>query len=359
MNALRSPHQLDPSCARGGSARHGVWPRAAALLLASTLLLGPLPALAQEEPPPDPELEQIKKEQARVDLEKAKLELAEKARAARFPKPTSSPLAGTTETNDVAFIEELIQGHNSVNAAADRVARRICTELPTARVIVVHNQSSVGMMTTYAAGRKRIEALKRRYDRVIAEEGAALTADTERPMPRPGFAEAAGRSDGRSLAAGLSAATSVVGSFVDFLSFFRTNVDIKGTTFDVGNAVFVSSLFNSLRNSQNDCRAPISLYHPAALPPNVMAPPNSPLLNEIEELFAKRDDAEDLKRRIDGRVARKRQQIEDLKKLVSDAQKAIKKYEDDLAKEDEGGEDEDDPIDRIAPAGGGGRANPA
>ncbi|HEY0171085.1 MAG TPA: hypothetical protein VGB98_08675, partial [Pyrinomonadaceae bacterium] len=346
------------SPARGSGARPGVWPRAAALLLASALLLGPLPALAQEEPPPDPELEQIKKEQARVDLEKAKLELAEKARSARFPKPTSSPLAGTTGTNDATFIEELIQGHNSVNAAADVVARRICTELPGPRVIVVHNSSSVGMMTTYAAGRKRIEALKRRYDRVSAEEAAALSADTDRPMPRPGFAEAAGRADGRSLAAGLGAATSVVGSFVDFLSFFRTNVDIRGSTFDVGNAVFVSSLFNSLRNTQNNCRSAVNLYHPAALPPNVMSPPNSPLLNEIEELFAKRDEAEDLKRRIDGRVARKRQQIEDLKKLVSNAQKAIKTYEDNLAKEDGGGEDEDDPIDNIAPGAGRGRANP-
>lgn len=353
MNTRNSSRKLDSYPSRGSGERTCVWPRMAALLLVAALTFSPLPVKAQGDPPPDPELEQIKKEQARVDLEKAKLELAEKAREGRYPKPTSSPLAGTTETNDAAFIEELIQGHNSVNRAADAVAGRICRNLPGARVIVVHNQSSVGMMTTYAAGRKRLDALQKRYNMVIVELGTALKADPDRPMPRPGSADTQSFTGGRSLVAGLGAATSVVGSFVDFLSYFRSNVDIKGTTFDVNNAIFVSSLFDSLRNSQNSCTQGLGLYHPAAVPPNVMSPPNSPLLAEIEELFTKRDEAEDLKRRIDARAAKKRQQIEELKKFVGEAQKAIKKYEDDQAKAGGGNtgdeaEGESDPMSTIA-----------
>ncbi|HLM57331.1 MAG TPA: hypothetical protein VK422_14555, partial [Pyrinomonadaceae bacterium] len=290
---------------------------------------------------------------------------------ARFPKPASAPLAGTTETNDAIFIEELIQGHNSVNAAADAVVGRICGQLPNARVIVVHNQPSVGMMTTYAAGLKRIGALKTRYGAVIGDMKRAIDADeakdkdADHQMPRKRAAAAQGRAEGRSLAAGLGAATSVVGSFVDFLSFFRTNVDIKGSTFDVQNAVFVSSVFDAFRqNRLRQCKAGISLYHPAAVPPNLDSPAGSALLTEIEDLFALREDAEETKRRLDERVARRQRQIADLRKLVEDAEKAIKKYEDDKGKKNGGGggeegaegrEGEDDPMDRIAPGAFGTR----
>ena len=198
--------------------------RMAALLLSLVLMLVPFSAglsvHAQENGEDDAETAQLKKDKLRAETLKAIIEAEQAKNAARFPKPTSSPLAGTTTTNDAEFIEERILGHRAVSKAADKLATEIFQQFGGLRVLVVHSvdaPASMNLMVSYVAGIKRIDALKARYIAVSVEQQNTLTGFPVRVIPAVRSAQQGGTEKVR-LVGGIGAATSVVGSFVEFLS---------------------------------------------------------------------------------------------------------------------------------------------
>ncbi|HKS26486.1 MAG TPA: hypothetical protein VJS44_01640 [Pyrinomonadaceae bacterium] len=327
---MRSPNTSLQKFARiydtRGFSHRGSYTTLFALLLSVALLLGPFSAgfqvMAQDTAQRLAEAEVAK---AEADAAKARIEAQQAEFDAKFPKPSSSPLAGTTTTNDTAFIEELIQGNKAVNATAEQIANDIYNNgaLTNMRALVVQSPASINLLTSYEAGLKRIEVLKQAYDDISAEEDAALRANPAFQVDIP-TARQAGTAR-RSIATALGAATSTVGSFVDLLSFFRTNVDIRGETFTVDEDVFVAALFAAI-NTRFGGR--VQLYYPTNVPPNLGDPTNSEILRRIKELYEKKDLAESKEQEIKERIALKREQIEGLTQLIAEAKKTL----DDAAK---------------------------
>ncbi|MBD0369481.1 MAG: hypothetical protein ICV60_01400 [Pyrinomonadaceae bacterium] len=292
-----------------------------ALLLSLGLLLGPLvavrPVMAQDLETRKAEAETIK---AEAEARKAAIEAQQAEFDAKFPKATSTPLAGTTTTNDAAFIEEIIQGNKAVRATATQIAEDMYRDgtLNRMQVLVVQNPASINLLTSYVAGLKRIELLQRAYDQLIKEETYALKQNPPYPVDTPTARQTG--SARRSFANVLGAATSTVGSFVDFLSFFRTNVDIRGETFGVNEDVFVDALFDAITTRYG---GRVRLYYPTDVPPNLGDPANSEILRQIQVLYEKKDLAEDKEQEIKEVVALKREQIEGLNQLIAEAKRAI------------------------------------
>jgi hypothetical protein len=279
------------------------------------LFLAPQMVRAQEgdDDEQSEELKRLNAIKAEAEARKAIAEAKAAELKARFPKANSTPLEGKTTAED-APIEETLVGYVSVGAAADKIAQSLYRNQPGIKKIAVYNDADVKLLVTYSASIKRVQTFKQRYLDLIAKQKQALR-DTDHPMPplrcndNKG-APAVNDIGGAGLGAVLGAGTSVIGGFTDLLSFLRTDVEIKGSTFDVAESVIVSEVFRALRVSY--ARQGIELYYPGEFPPNFDPMKDSPMLNEIEGVYRSKDEADDLAARINARIAQRNKRIADL-----------------------------------------------
>lgn len=263
------------------------------------------------------QLEELKKE---AELRKAIAEARKAELDAKFPKSDVATLKGETKLGDEKRIEEQLTGHISVAEAANRIAAAIKNNIKGERVaIAIYNEGDIQTLLIYSAATKRVEAYTGRYNTIAAAERAALAANPmwtvpTAPCPESALLTAGARVGGAGFVNPLGIATSLLGSFGEILSFFRTDVSITGTTFDVGEPVIVTEVFRALRTKYGAGNA--FLYYPREIPPGFDPTRDSPMLTRLEALFNAKAEANALAAQIAGRISDKTKQRETLTTCV-------------------------------------------
>jgi len=267
--------------------------KAIKLLVTLFLLLSAgAPSVTAQTPTPDPESEEIKRlkeEKTRAELKKD-IVVAEKAEFdAKFPKPTTSPLAGETKINDGAVIESEMISYLSMAYAADRIVEKLRDKEVPVKNLAIYNRADIDLLLNYRATTAQLDILFQEFCNVI-------------PDPKPEGCPGPGvKATNRSVTAVTGIISSFLGSFVDMTALLRTNVTIQGHTFSVDEASLVSEVFRAARaedglclvkDAARKCLTKPSLYYPAAFPPN------DPTLDTKSKLLTRLEELNNLKARV-------------------------------------------------------------
>jgi hypothetical protein len=289
------------------------------LCLIVVLSWGALITAAQDSTPtpvPDsPEVTRLKEQKAQADLRKAIAEAKKAEMDARFPQSETKTLDGKTTVGETR-VEEQVTGYMTVGSAANRIAEAIRRSYPDVRMIAIYNDGDIQLLLIYSAATKRIGIYKDRYDKLAIAEQAAIDANPMWDTPNaPCDEKVLASMGGRGGAAfnPLGAVTSVLSSFGDVLALFRTDVDIKGSTFAVTEPVVVTEVFRALRSKYG---ANIALYYPKEFSP-ILDTDNSALLDRIEALFDSKSKADVLFNRIQEMIADKKGQKDALLQCIA------------------------------------------
>ncbi len=265
------------------------------------------PASPTPTPTPDAELDKAKRDAA-LSTEKAtqaenekKIAEAQKAELeARFPKPSTSPLAGTT-TVEGAVIESQIISYIALKKVADNIVDAICEtrdciksfthashaskNSSCAPRLAIYNERDVNLILSYRVARDQVKILGEEYARLMK-----VSPPPQIPVPTPSPCEEKEESvqpppsdtnkhsTHAFLSAPLSIPASFLGAFVDMTALLRTNVEIKGQTFVIDEAPLAAEVFRAARE-----RTTIDeLYYPYVFPIKVNTTDRSALLGQLE-----------------------------------------------------------------------------
>jgi hypothetical protein len=260
---------------------------------------------ATPSPAPSPESEETKRlrdEKTEAELRRD-IAVARKAELdAKFPKPTSSPLAGTTTINDGAVIEPQMVTYLSLAYAANDLVRQLRNR--GIKNLAIYNERDIKLLQAYLVIISQLRLLEDEYNGFLNKN--AVVAKVA-PL------------------AAITAANSFLGGFVDVLSFLRTNVDIKGFTFDIDEAALVSEVFRAAKAKDTagtlGLPGAVNFYYPGAFPPEIDITKDSPLLTRLEDLRI-------LKERVQKLVS----DLEEVNKKLKETEAAIKKLPEDIKK---------------------------
>lgn len=198
--------------------------------------------------------------EARAAIAKAKKEELD----SKFPKPDASTLVGGTKVSG-EMIESKILGYCAMKKSAFEITKAITSKVAAGSTFVVYNQADVKMLARYQLMMQRLALLKTGYINYCTSFGC-------------------GGGGVRLFGVGL-----VANKVLDFLSLLKTDIEITGAEFDIGEKELVAALFNNMQGH--------SLYYPQRIPIDAinLAPVgggiNSALLNEIINLGQEYDKA--------------------------------------------------------------------
>jgi phage shock protein A len=288
----------------------------AALWLALSLIFGSGRILAQDaqpSPTPDPDVVRLNAAKEKAELLEAIAKAKKAELEARFPPSDAKTLDGKTTIADTGRVEEQVAGYVSVGEAANRIGEVIRRSYPGAKMIAIYNEADIQLLLVYSATTKRLDIYKTRYDKQVIVEEAAINANGMWIVPNAPCDEKAVRGLGGAPFNPLGVATSVLGSFSDILAFFRTDVDIKGTTFAVREPIIVTEVFRVLRAKYS---GQIELYYPQEFPP-ILDSADSDMLDRIESLFDSKAKADALFNQIGQMIADKKKQKDTLGQCIA------------------------------------------
>jgi hypothetical protein len=222
----------------------------------------PMPAPA----PKSAEVLKLEEEKAQAELRKAIAEANKATLEAQFPKPTTTPLAGTT-TVEGAVIESQMVSYERLAVAANKLVKQLKCVKPGIKTLIVYNEREVNLILSYRVALNQLELMKMGYGQLIEPKPATC------PKPETGsvrFRLESLEPKATSALVGpiplMTLATSIFGSFVDLTALLRTNVEVKGQSFDIEEAALVSEVFRAA-NAKDGLGAP--LFYPAIFPPNL------------------------------------------------------------------------------------------
>jgi hypothetical protein len=247
---------------------------------------------ATPSPTPSEEVQRLTEEKERAELRKAIAEARKAELEAKFPKPTTSPLAGETTINDGAVIESEMVSYLSMAYAANRIV----TQLKDAKAsdsetkltitnLAIYDQADINLLLNYNVTNSQLEVIRQCY--------CALLAPNISPKECPAPNKTSTGVTKFALTPVSTIAGSFLGAFVDLTALLRTNVDIKGHTFDIDEAALVAEIFRAARNT-GGLPSPLNLYYPAAFIPNVNVDTTSSLLGRLEVLHILRSTVDNL-----------------------------------------------------------------
>ncbi len=234
-------------------------------------------------PTPTPKSEEVlrlEEEKTQAELRKAIAEANRAELEARFPKPSSSPLEGKTTISDGALIESQMVSYLSMAYAANKLITGIKTN--KIKNLSIYNESDVKLLLSYKVALNQIKLMQNGYQDLLVKPAGGATA----------------------LALPIGVATSFLGSFVDLTAFLRTNVEIKGQTFDIDEATLVSEVFRAAlaKNGLEFETKKVNLYYPAAFPPNINVTQSSLILEELQRIYLTKSEVEDLLGQLDAKI---------------------------------------------------------
>lgn len=217
----------------------------------------------------DEDLAKIEREKKYAEARKAIAEAEAAELKANFPAGKSTPLDGKTTVNDGAVIESQMIAYAAMAQAANKIANAIHGNDPSMDVLVIYSQGEVNNLLGYRAANNQVEILKNNYCEILRP------SVTSGICPAPAAAGVAPMI----AAAPFTIAQSFLGGFVDTLALLRTNVEIKGQTFDIEEQALVAETFRALRKKYATDPA---LYYPSVYPLGIDANTESDFLEKIE-----------------------------------------------------------------------------
>lgn len=238
-------------------------------------------------PSPTPEKSEEEKrleEKKRIsDLRKSIAENEKAELSAKFPTSSSSPLEGKTEVNDDAVIESRMVAYVAMARAANSIIDSIKSKPFKIKNLAIYNEEDVNLMLSYKMANNQISIIKQSYCTILepSATGSKCPAVGTQPLVPP--------------AAALSIARSFLGGFVDLTALLRTNVVIKGETFDIDESPLVSEVFRAARAGTGlkfDDDTPTTLYYPRMFPPDINPNGDSEILGRLQEIYELRSVSE-------------------------------------------------------------------
>lgn len=182
----------------------------------------------------DEDVEDSERRKKIAENEKTIAEAKKAELDAKFPKPDRSALVGGTTVNG-DFIEAKMLGYCAMKSAASNISQQIKDKNFTTPTFIVYQEEDVKMLSRYQLMLYRLEILKQGYVNLCNTHGCTATGGV------------------RVFGAGL-----VANKILDFLSLMKTDVDITGTEFDIGEKEIVAEVFNNLNS--------YVLYYPKRIP---------------------------------------------------------------------------------------------
>lgn len=277
--------------------------------------------------PLSPEEQRLADEKKILTLAKDNAELrkaiaeANKAEAeAKFPKPGTTPLAGTTTVSDGAVIESQIVAYVSMAKAANSIITGINTHNLTIKNLAIYNERDVNLLLSYRVANNQVKLIQDSYCGLLAP---TETIDPLDPTGRRNLCPTAGEAvHPESLPLLTTAAQSFLGGFIDLTALLRTNVEIKGQTFDIDEAPLVAEVFRAARRPSVGLPPQpngINFYYPLVMPPNLSLDSPSDILSALQRVRTLRARAGKI---IDGlvklneEIEKSKAKIKDLKGLI-------------------------------------------
>jgi hypothetical protein len=302
-------------------------------------------------PAPTPESEAVKRlkdKKDQAELRKAIAEAEKAEREARFPSPETKPLEGKT-TIDGVIIEPQILSYKALNNTASKIVTQIkgAGVSPKIQKLAIFNEQEVNYLLSYSVAFNQLQIMSNGYDRVLkppAEPLCALPKPTTTATPTPSATPVI-KSDVESqvltmrsmnvpttaslIGTGISAAGSILGSFIDLTGLLRTNIDIKGQTFKINEEDLVAAVLQAVHDGKNGL-GQINSYYPAMFPPKIDPNQNYVILCELENVYAVRTKAE----KLIGDLADNETKINKLKAQIETLERQIKELNEQLTQEE-------------------------
>lgn len=240
----------------------------------------PSPTATPSPTPVNEELRRLIEHNALLAEEKKKAELeadiakAESAKlGAKFPAATATPLKGETSVTG-EIIEKDMLGYAALDKGAVMVAQRLAqVPLKSVSKIAVYSKNDIDLLQNYRAAFKQLHALRQEYEKLLVAEKEIKCANS---VEISGIGAAS---------AGLTVAKSLVGSFVDLTSLFRTDVKIEGKTFDIAEEAIAAEVFQKIRVNDALKSKKLQLYYPKLLPPKINQLADSDILLELQQVY--------------------------------------------------------------------------
>src|SRR5260221_10600028 len=241
--------------------------RYALLMVHVALVLSVATCIQAQTPSPTPtpdseEVQKLKEEKAQLDLRKGIAEDEKAIRDAKFPKPDTKALEGKTEINDNAVIESQMVAYVSMARAANKIIDSIKEN--KIQNLAIYNERDLNLLASYKVSTHKIQLIRDGYCSLLAPEtitrlklSSICPSSPANEIRIESFEP-------------LSIANSFLEAFVDLTALLRTNVQIKGQTFDIDEAPLVAEVFRAARRTGGlGLGNGVKLYYPLVMAPNI------------------------------------------------------------------------------------------
>lgn len=248
----------------------------------------------------DKDIEKLKKEKEKAELQKAIREAQ--------PQPSSTPLEGKTTIDENVIIETQMVTYKAMSDVAERIGSDIQTGFPGAKSIAIYDADELQNLKHYRAASPvldgRIQSLKQKYESIFTEIDKdpelqamqTITVTTSNNKISDMSVDAANLTT--NLINPVAGIASGLKAFADLLALMRTDTEIKGKTVNIEESAMVAETFRALRNKFGN---QITLYYPAVVAPEanfegcpvgITSRFCSPILTSLSGLYAKKEEAE-------------------------------------------------------------------
>jgi hypothetical protein len=265
---------------------------------------------------PTPTEEELKLQQEKKilelqrDIENAKKAIREaQPQPEKPPAPTATPLAGDTTLTEVKLEPEIVS-YKAMSEAAKTLVFDIDTKFKTGTPL--DNSISIKKLAVYDAQivkdwrfyqalfpafEGQVTDIKQQYQNILCPDN-----DTDSTfkanhclvafMPKNAVGKRAFSLISKSVLPGAFAAgTTLVKSFIDLTSLFRTETKIEGKSVTIDESALVAEVFRELKNQHP---TELTLYYPEVFPPRVDPDEVSPTVTIIGELYLFKAEADRL-----------------------------------------------------------------
>lgn len=191
-----------------------------------------IPILRASDAPTDPKVDKLNAELAILKAQNAiaderRREAADAAKAASdsLPKSTITPLDGKTTADSNVVISSTVLAYASTSKIAKRIANEISAH-GCVHSIMIHDDANVGSLSYYQAVLKVALTINKEYETTLEAQEPTRFA-----IP-PGMA--------------LDTGISYAKSFLELISLFRTEVDLKGVQITLNADAIVAEVAHNL-----------------------------------------------------------------------------------------------------------------
>lgn len=273
-------------------------------------------ALAQTPTPtPSEEEQRLQQEKALLDLKKG---IEEDKKAIRDAQPkasdaAASALPGNTTLDEGVKLESAIVSYKAMSEVANQMAQEIRTTVGSANNFAIYDAQVVDRwrfhQALFPAFKGQTEDIRDHYIRLLCEDIHSGVSqhfrdtqckDTTAANADFNTAHRAERSllKTEAVNAAVGAGATLIKSFIDIASLFRTETKIEGKTVTIDNSAFAAEVFRALQNHYQCVQPPvppgcsvhpISLYYPGVFHPRI---DESETIFRIGQLYVFQTEAE-------------------------------------------------------------------